>query len=127
MPSMADQKDIVRVTKTTETTYANDAGPVHSSAPSAPTVTTHAAHAIGATMATLRGTVHPNGVDTVCWFEYSTDPLSSAASIRSTPQKSLGAHGNPLNVETDLSGLLPNTTYYFRLVAENPHGRAVGA
>ena len=99
------------------------AGPASAVAPS---VTTRSATDLGTSTAALRGTVNPNSAETVYWFEYSTDPLLSPVSLRSTEQKSAGAGTNTTSVEADISGLGPKTNYYFRLVARNSLGTVQG-
>lgn len=88
----------------------------------APFATTRAASAISVTTATLHGTVTPNGEETTYWFEYSTNQLLSALVV--TTKKSAGAGISPATVEVadDIASLKANTTYYFRLVAENTKG-----
>jgi len=95
------------------------AGPAAEAAPSA---TTRSATAISTSTATVRGTVDPNGAETKYWFEYSTDALLGAVLVKTTPQKSAGAGTNSTQVQTNVSGLNSNTTYYFRIVAENNQG-----
>ena len=91
-----------------------------SSAPSAPTVTTGVANNVGPNSATLTGTVNPNGSPTSAWFEWGTD--SSLTTPNTTQVQSAGLGSNPVNVTSNLSGLIPNTTYYYRLAANGTGG-----
>ncbi len=94
--------------------------------PSAPTVTTRSANGVATSTATLRGTVNPNGADTTYWFEYSTDSLLSLVLVSKTPDVSAGGGTENLSVDAALSGLSRNTTYYFRIVAQNSQGVSRG-
>ena len=95
------------------------AGPAAATAPSA---TTRSATDVQRTTATLRGTVDPNGAETTYWFEYSTDSLLGSVLLKATAQKSAGAGTNDVTVSADVSGLAPDTNYYFRLVAQSSQG-----
>lgn len=75
---------------------------------------------------TLRGSVNPNGAATVYWFEYSTDSLLGQVLLRSTARASVGAGTSDVTFDTDISGLLSNTNYFYRIVAENGVGITYG-
>ena len=83
----------------------------------APIVTTLPATSIGQTGATLNGTVNPNGLATTYHFEYGTDP--NFAVVTSTTAQSAGSGTGAVPVQAPITGLNPNTQYYFRLVASN--------
>ena len=89
-------------------------------------VTTQVTSPVGITTATLRGTVNPYGLKATYWFEYSIDALFAPGSVQSTSQKSVGAVMSTISVQTDISRLLPNTTYYVRVVAQNAGSTARG-
>lgn len=78
------------------------------------------ASAITATGATLEGTVDPSDYDTTYAFQISPEPRF----LRPTTLGSgTVAAGSPMNVTARAPRLLPNRTYWFRLVtrnAENP-------
>lgn len=91
--------------------------------PRAPSATTKNAINLGSATATLRGSVNPNGRETTYWFEYSTDSLLGSVLLRSTEQKFVPAEPQVfVPIETDISGLISKTNYYFRLVAQNSLG-----
>jgi hypothetical protein len=81
----------------------------------APTATTQAATAIAADGATLNGTVNPGGEATAYTFEYGTNlSFGNITTIEFT-----GNGNSAVPVTAPLTGLSPNTTYYYRLVATN--------
>ncbi len=91
-----------------------------------PVVTTQVASPVATTTATIRGTVNPYGAQTNYWFEYSTDPQYSSTLLHSTSQRSVGAGKGTTSVSANISGLLSNTTYYVRTVAQNNAGTVRG-
>jgi uncharacterized repeat protein (TIGR03803 family) len=69
-----------------------------------------------ATYATARGTVNPNGSPTTAIIQYGTDPAqltSSSAPI------TLPTANSFIPISLGLQNLIPGTTYYFRVQAEN--------
>ena len=94
---------------------------------SAPLASTRAAMSITASFATLRGDVTPNGAATRYWFEYGTSPLLTSAQVHTTPHFSLATSTNEAAVSVDVSNLRGNTTYYFRIVAQNSAGLVRGS
>jgi phosphodiesterase/alkaline phosphatase D-like protein len=96
-----------------------------STLPKAPSaVTTAGTTNLGPTSATVGGTVNPNGGDvTICKIEYGTTTgYGSDVDCESPP----GSGSSPVNVLAGLSGLSPETTYHFRLVASNAGGTGTG-
>lgn len=102
-----------------------------------PEVGTEAAGAVGNTTATLNGTVTPDGVAlTECRFEFvpasqfETDGYEGVTAGEQVPcvpaAGSIAADANPHPVTAELTGLTPNTTYHFRLVAANTAGATRG-
>ncbi|MFH0889254.1 MAG: hypothetical protein V1871_08625 [Planctomycetota bacterium] len=63
------------------------------------------------TTATLNGTVNPNGVATNVYFEYGTTKAYNLY----TSYQYIGAGTTAINVSANLTGLLINTTYNFRI------------
>ncbi len=93
---------------------------------SAPTVSTSDATNVTNTTATFNGKVDPNGADTMYWFEYSTDSLFGSVLLKRTVKVSLPANSAMVNVDADVTALKNNTSYYFRLVAQNSEGTVRG-
>jgi hypothetical protein len=88
----------------------------------APTVTTGTPSAVGSTTATFVGTINPNGLDTSYYFEYG----ATAAYGSTTAASDAGSASSPGDVSAVISGLLPDTTYAFALVATNSSGSLNG-
>ena len=72
--------------------------------------------------ATLTGGIYPNGLDTTWSVQYGT---STAYGQQTTPSDS-GAGTAPVAVTGYLLSLSPNTTYHYRLVAQNSSGTTYG-
>lgn len=90
----------------------------------APEVTTSGSESTGVTTARLRGVVRPGGLATTAWFEWGTDP--DLATSDRTPDLPVGSGGVDVPVSTTVSGLAPDTRYYFRAAASNSLGTARG-
>jgi plastocyanin len=88
-----------------------------------PAVTTEAAGGVGSVQATLKGHVNPMGLGTEYFFEYGT----SAAYDRQTAVKSAAAGTASLAVSQLVTGLTPETTYHFTLIARNGAGEVEAA
>ena len=90
-----------------------------------PDVLTEAASGIGAHGATLNGTVNPDeaGVAT-CRFAWGTS--RSFGETAPCEPEALADGGAPVPVHAALSGLVPDTTYYYRLKASNANGTDEG-
>ncbi len=82
----------------------------------APTVSDEAALEVSGGFE-LKGTVNPNGSATNYQFEYGT--TTSYGSKIPLSQASVGAGSADVAVAQTVTGLLPNTTYHFRLVAHS--------
>ena len=83
----------------------------------APTVEGASASSVGSGAANLNGTVNPNGADTHYFFEYGTTAAYGQTSP-ALPGLDAGGGTKPLGAGTHLTGLSPNTTYHYTLVAE---------
>jgi len=92
--------------------------------PPPPIVSTTSVINITTNSVTLRGQVNPNGFATTWIFEYSTN--INFTSVQTTPTVSAGSGTLSQNVERNITGLSPSTTYYFRIVATNVNGQSVG-
>lgn len=86
-----------------------------------PYITTYSATGIGDTFAYLNGSVDPNGVNTTRWFEWGTN-----SNYLSSQTIKLGQGLTTSSFNQLLTGLTPNTTYYFRAVAQGPNGQVYG-
>ena len=89
----------------------------------APTAITGPVSAIGTNSATATGTVNPNGQATNWFFEYGT----STSYGRRTATRSAGSGTTNVQVSAALTGLVPGTTYHYRLVATGGGGTTRGA
>jgi tripartite motif-containing protein 71 len=86
--------------------------------------TSAAAQSIKSKRATLAGTVEPNGSATTYRFEYGT---TKAYGTRApVPDKALGSETSTQEVQQSIGGLVPKTTYHYRLVAFNANGASYG-
>ncbi len=90
----------------------------------APAVLTRPATSVSSSGAVLQGEVNPNGLTATVWFEYSV--ASSLANSTRTPQRQISAASSLQPVSEQVSGLLPNTTYYYRTVASTTDGTGYG-
>ena len=87
-----------------------------------PLAATAAATAVGTTSATLNATVNPNGVASNYYFEYGT----TSSYGRSTPSQSAGSGTAAASYRAALNGLVPGTTYHYRVVAVSAGGTVDG-
>jgi hypothetical protein len=88
-----------------------------------PAATTEPATAIGAVKATLAGSVNPSGLETKYFFNYGTSPSYG----QKTVEKTAGSGSAPVAKTEVISGLAPETTYHFQVVAKNGSGEVEGA
>jgi len=99
-----------------------------------PTVSTVAATVVTATSATLNGSGNPNGAAATGWFRYAStnpgtcdDTFGTRAPISSVSDSLLGSGTSPVAYSRAITGLVPNTTYYFCAIAANVEGTSFGA
>jgi hypothetical protein len=97
------------------------AGDPSSTTTGPPVATTGTATAVSQTSETLSGTVDPDGVDTAYYFEWGTTSAFGSTS----PVTDAGDGTSPAPVTVTITGLRPDTTYGFSLVAENGFGTSV--
>ena len=95
-----------------------------SGAPTAPPeVTTEEAVAVGTESVILQGSVNPNGGTTLVRFEYGlTDAYGASTAVQGA-----GNGDSTAAVAIPVQGLLPATTYHFRLSASNSLGETAGS
>lgn len=89
----------------------------------APTATTDSSVAATNSTAVLSGTVNPKGAFTAYWYEYGTSRSFGTNSAKQT----LGSGYVATPAPGYVTGLAKDTTYFFRLVAENSLGTTEGA
>jgi hypothetical protein len=88
-----------------------------------PAVKTLAASLVTQGSATLNAKIKPNGVVTDCHFDYGkTVAYGLTAPCSSLP----GAGRRWVSVSAPTAGMLPNTTYHFRILAANASGTSHG-
>jgi hypothetical protein len=88
-----------------------------------PIVETQNATAITSVSATLNGSVNPNGLATTYYFEWGL----TASYGNSTTTTSAGSGSAAISVTANITGLIANTPYHFRLVATNSDGSSNGS
>ena len=89
----------------------------------APTVTTVTPSTISSSAATLIGTVNPNNISTTVTFEYGT---STSYGSSTTAIQSPVTGTTATAVSSVIYGLVPNTTYHFRVKGVNTVGTTNG-
>jgi hypothetical protein len=89
-----------------------------------PEVTTGPASKEQRTTVKLEGEVDPGGeMVTSCGFEYGT---STAYGQTAPCVPAPGSGASPVPVSAEVTGLTPQTTYHYRLLARNAHGPSAG-
>ncbi|MGH2832898.1 MAG: hypothetical protein ACRDK2_08995 [Solirubrobacteraceae bacterium] len=88
----------------------------------APSVRTSGVSSPTYASATLSGYVDPHGQDTTYAFQYGT----SSAYSNQTPLADAGSGNSSARVSQGISGLAPNTTYHYRIIASSVSGRSLG-
>jgi hypothetical protein len=88
----------------------------------APVVATLDALDVTASSAVFQGSANPKGGTSFAFFEYGTSPAYG----QSTPARGIGNGSGDALVVQPASGLLPGTTYHYRLVASNSLGTSYG-
>ena len=88
----------------------------------APTALTLPAADITSSTVLLSASVNPRGVPTSVWFDWGTTTNLG----NSTPVQQLSAVASNLTITASLTGLTPNSTYFFRVRTTNPVGPADG-
>jgi trimeric autotransporter adhesin len=105
----------------TDTVYGVDSSFI--SFPLPPIVNTDYASNLTAKSVTLNGRVNSRNVLTTAYFEYGTDlSYGGIVNVNQNPFKS----ANEIIVNANVSGLLPNTLYHYRLNSQNTGGLTTG-
>jgi hypothetical protein len=86
-----------------------------------PVLTTGEAQSITRTTATLAGTVNPVGLETFYYYQYGTT-TSYGSNAPSIPGVNAGSGTEAVPASVGISGLVPATTYHYRLAATNADG-----
>lgn len=92
-------------------------------AASSPAVVTAGTSGVTQTSSVLHGTVDPNGSSTTYYFQWG---LTNGYGVNGKA-RSAGHGTKPVSVHETAGGLIPGTTYHYRLVATNGGGTTVGA
>src|SRR3989344_5171087 len=108
-------------TPSQNTEVAPEAGIVRQS--EAPLAVTSSNAIPAETTVALTGTVNPHGALTNYWYEYGVTPNLGSR----TPNQTIGFGRVALPAPAYITNLAKDTTYYFRLVAENSYSRSSGA
>ena len=92
-------------------------------AASSPSVITGSTSSVHSTSAVLHGTVNPNGRSTTYFFQWGLTNAYGAV----TTVHSAGGGSKNVAVHRTATGLIPGTSYHYRLVASNGSGQSFGA
>jgi phosphodiesterase/alkaline phosphatase D-like protein len=112
-----------RVTATNTAGSDNGADSTFTTPGVAPVVTTSGADSINSVSAVVRGLVNPENSSAAVTFEYGTT-AAYGNSVTADPSPVSGTTATP--VRAGLTGLVPNTTYHYRVVATNGSGTGNG-
>ena len=82
------------------------------------------ASALTPTSATVSATINPQNVDTTYHFEYGT--TTGYGTSVPVPDADIGSGDSDVQVTQNLTGLAPNTTYHYRVVATSSAGLTDG-
>ncbi|MFH1188923.1 MAG: fibronectin type III domain-containing protein [bacterium] len=88
-----------------------------------PYTTTYPASNIASTGVTLNGSVNSNGYSTNVWFEYGRTNTFGTRTVTNN----VGSGTGLLNRYQNIGSLTANTTYYYRVVAQNAYGTSYGS
>jgi hypothetical protein len=87
-----------------------------------PTVTTTTASEVERTTATFNGTVDPEGIASEYHYEYGLEKAYDS----STAPIDAGSGSSAAEAPGPVTGLVPNTTYHYRIVGSNAQGSILG-
>jgi hypothetical protein len=105
---------------TVPVTFSTDVSP--------PFTVTQAAWSVNGDSAILRALINPAHEPTSYHFEWGPSDCSAnaCASLPAGPEEDAGSGNQLVEVSSTLSGLSPNTTYHYRIVAHNGTGASAG-
>lgn len=106
-----------------DTTYNPTPAPNPISSASAPIVVTNSSVATTETTAVVTGTVNPNGALTSYRYEYGTTVSFGSK----TASQTIGSGNVAIPAPSYITGLTKDTTYYFRIIAENQFDTVAGS
>jgi hypothetical protein len=109
------------VTNNVATTYGSQV--TFTTSVALPTATTNAAASITTTGATLNGLVNANNASTAVTFDYGLT-TSYGTNVNATPSLVTGTSAT--SVSCTLTGLIPNSTYHYRVNGVNAAGNTNG-
>ena len=97
----------------------------------APIVTTNSASLLTGTTAQLNGSANPGGAATTGWFRYDTTSPGACNDSFGTRApgsggSSLGSGNSSTPFSQGITGLLPNTQYYYCAIAQSSAGTSFG-
>lgn len=114
-PSLINDDTLTPITNGTDTTQTQT--------PGMPVAMTSATTYPSDTAVIVSGTVTPNGAFTSYWYEFGT----TGSLGNKTSNQTVGSGYIPIGAPTYITGLIKDTTYYFRLVVENQFGTIAGS
>ena len=101
---------------------SNTSSGTYNSGSTAPSVITNGPASVSSNSVVLNGSINPNNTNTSFWFEFgSSQSLGQKTSIQS-----LNSTNSWQLVTGNISGLVPSTPYYYRVVAQNNFGTNFG-
>jgi plastocyanin len=103
------------------TTFGSDRTFTTLTATGPPVVATNPATLVASFSATLNGSLNPHGLTTTVQFQYGT-----TTNYGSTTPMQTQTGNTYRNISANISGLMANTTYHFRIVATNSTGTRFG-
>jgi trimeric autotransporter adhesin len=103
-------------------TNSGTSGSTGNNTASTPSVITDTSVAPTNSTAVVTGKVTPNGAQTTYWYEYG----ETSALGQTTKTQSIGSGFNPIPSPGYITGLRTDTSYFFRLSAQNAYGTVNG-
>jgi alpha-tubulin suppressor-like RCC1 family protein len=102
--------------------YSNEVSIATTALTMAPSIVNNYITNVSHNTATLYGTINPNGLATNAYFQYGATNTYGT----NTTAYPVGSDTTNVNLSADITGLSPNTTYHFRIVATNNIGASYG-